>query len=130
MFRFLSTCAFCPTPRRLGALVLQNVFSALAGAVGVGVGDSVTAIVVGVGDSAGAGVEVGDSTTAVGVALGSVVGEIGEDVAEGAIVLVEVDAAKVSIGSVAGGGVIAQPRRSIKIRIATRIIVTINLNRS
>lgn len=130
MFRFLRTCAFCPTLRRLGALVLQEVFSALAGTVGVGVDDSVPVTAVGVGDSAGAGVEVCDSGTTVGVALDSVVGGMGEDVAEGTTVSAAIETAAVSIGSVAGGDSIAHPRRSIRIRIVTRIIVTINLNRS
>ena len=96
------------------------------------VGVDVAAAIVGVGDGGAlvgvsTGAEVGDTVGCAGDGLGtSGVFEAGAAsvttwVAPGTLV--------VSAGAV-GEGVVAQPRRSMRIRIATRMAVTIDLNRS
>ena len=152
IFSLASTTAVCPTLNRLGALVLQSVLCDGSGvaAAGVGVGVSadpaadveVGATVVGVVVASAVGVsaepddvEVGSTVAAsvgteVGVNVGGRVADSTTDgIGDGTMVSVASGGTIVAVG-VEGAGFVAHPRRSMRIRITTRMKVTIDLNRS
>jgi len=132
MFSLFSTCAFCPTLRRLGTLVLQDALCTWVGAGDTGVSVGASPATVGVEATVG-----GSVATEVGVALGSLVGGTGERVGtsvafeagEVTMTSVGLDTKGFSVGDGGAAGV-AQPRRSMRRRITTRTKVTIDLNRS
>lgn len=153
MFSLCSTRAASPTARRLGTRVLHSAPSPPCDVAGISVAAAVT-----VGSSGAESVEaafvlVDVAATAVAVDVGATVvgleiasvdegAEEGEEVG----VLSDKDAVSVGTGRAAEGSVtfgvaitsvgledpasVAHPRRSIRSRIAIRIIVTTNLNRS
>ena len=154
IFSLASTTAVCPTLKRLGTLVLQSVLDGSAGvsAAGVGVGVSadpaadvgVGATVVGVVVASVVGVsaepdvvDVGTAVTVaasvgteVGVSVGGRVADSTTDgIGDGTMVSVATGGTAVAV-DVEGAGFVAHPRRSMRIRITTRIKVTIDLNRS
>ena len=152
IFSLASTTAVCPTLKRLGALVLQSVLAGWpdVSAAGVGVGVSavpasdvavgstvvgvVVASVVGVSEGPDDVVDVGWTVAAsVGTEVGvKVGGRVADSTADGIGdgTMVSVATGGTTVGVDAGVGFVAHPRKSIRIRIATRIKVTINLNRS
>ena len=154
IFSLASTTAVCPTLKRLGALVLQSELCGWPGvaATGVAVGVStdpavdveVGATVVGALVASVVGVsgepddvDVGSTVTVaasvgteVGVNVGGRVADSTTDgTADGALVSVASGGTTVAVG-VEGAGFVAQPRRSMRIRITTRMKATIDLNRS
>ena len=93
--------------------MLQDTLAVSVGVVGIAVGDTVdTAVVVALG------------WMAAGVDVGSWVGGTGDEV--GVLVVVETTVSVVATGT----GLVAQPRNSIRSRIASRMRATINLNKS
>ena len=153
IFSLASTTAVCPTLKRLGALVLQSVLAGWpdVSAAGVGVGVSavpaadvavgstvvgvVVASVVGVSPEFDDIVDVGWTVAAsvgteVGVNVGGSVADSTTDgIGDGALVSVASGGTTVAVG-VEGAWFVAHPRRSMRIRITTRMKVTIDLNRS
>jgi hypothetical protein len=136
MLSLWTTRAVCPTLRRLGALVLQDVLAtgvgvAASGTV-VGVSSAGEAVGLGasvVGGSVAARVAVGDGAAVVGELVGSAVWGSGDGT------LVSVASAETGAGKrvLVGTGatvVVAHPRRSIRMRMSARMTVTIVLNRS
>lgn len=152
IFSLASTPAVCPTLKRLGALVLQSVLAGWpdVSAAGVGVGVSadpaadvavgstvagvVVTSVVGVSEGPDDVVDVGWTVAAsVGTEVavnveGRVADSTTDGIGDGAVVSVATGGT--TVGVVAGAEFVAHPRNSMRIRIATRIKVTIVLNRS
>jgi hypothetical protein len=135
IFSLASTRAVCPKLRRLGTLVLQDALSVglelgVANPPGVAVG--VSAAEVGVGVAAPM-VGVGDDEALVGVSDDGDVAVAVDSAVDGMgdrkVVSVVSGAAIVSVGA-GEGALIAHPRRSMSIRITTRMAVTTDLNRS
>ncbi len=134
IFSLVTTRAVCPTLRRLGTLVSQEVPCAWTGVAVAATPE------VGV-DAAAAMVGVGEAGALVGVSAGNkvavAVGGAGDGLESSAVfdartasVMTSVALGTIVFSTRAGeAAFVAHPRRSMRIRITTRMAVTTDLNR-